>query len=183
MNSGTGGPDIHGRSDWRSLVRDVPDFPVPGILFKDLVPVMADPAGLAGMVAELTEAAKAMNPDVVVAVEARGFILGAPIALALGIGFVPVRKPGKLPYTTRSVAYALEYGEAVLHMHTDSLSSGARVVIVDDVLATGGTLAATAQLVTEAGAMPVGAVVALEIGGLGGRERLATLPLASLSAV
>ncbi|WP_293769019.1 adenine phosphoribosyltransferase [Sporichthya sp.] len=170
-------------ADWRSLVRDVPDFPIPGILFKDIVPVLADPAGLAAMTAELTEAARAMQPDVVVAIEARGFILGAPIALALGIGFVPVRKPGKLPFTTRSVAYALEYGEAVLHMHTDALGEGARVVIVDDVLATGGTLEASAQLVTEAGAIAVGAVVALEIGGLGARERLARLPLTALQAV
>ncbi len=170
-------------TDWRSLVRDVPDFPIPGILFKDIVPVLADPAGLAAMTAELTEAARAMQPDVVVAIEARGFILGAPIALALGIGFVPVRKPGKLPFTTRSVAYALEYGEAVLHMHTDALAEGARVVIVDDVLATGGTIEASAQLVTEAGAIAVGAVVALEIGGLGARERLARLPLTALQAV
>jgi adenine phosphoribosyltransferase len=170
-------------ADWRSLVRDVPDFPIPGIRFKDLVPVFADPAGLAAMTAELVEAAKALQPDVIVAVEARGFILGAPIALALGVGFVPVRKPGKLPYTTRSVAYALEYGEAVLHMHTDSLSAGARAVIVDDVLATGGTLAATAQLIAESGATPAGALVALEIAGLGGRERLGTLPLQALSVV
>ena len=169
--------------DWRSLVRDVPDFPVPGILFKDIAPILADPGGLAAMTSELTEAARELSPDVVVAVEARGFILGAPIALALGIGFVPVRKPGKLPYTTRSVAYALEYGEAVLHMHTDALAAGARALIVDDVLATGGTLAAAAQLIHEAGAQPVGAVVALEIPGLGGRERLADLPLTSLEAV
>lgn len=169
--------------NWRRLVRDVPDFPVPGILFKDIAPILADPAGIAAMTSELTEAARALSPDVVVAVEARGFILGAPIALALGIGFVPVRKPGKLPYTTRSVAYALEYGEAVLHMHTDALATGARAVIVDDVLATGGTLAATAQLIAEAGAHPIGAVVALEIPGLGGRERLADLPLTSLEAV
>jgi adenine phosphoribosyltransferase len=170
-------------TDWRALVRDVPDFPVPGILFKDLVPVLADPAGFAAMTAELTGAAREFEPDVVVAIEARGFILGAPIALALGVGFVPVRKPGKLPYTTRSVAYALEYGEAVLHMHTDALAAGARALLVDDVLATGGTLAATAQLVTEAGASPVGAVVALEIAGLGARERLSELPLRTLSAV
>lgn len=168
---------------WRTLVRDVPDFPVPGIRFKDIAPILADAAGLAALASELTEATRPLNPDVVVAVEARGFILGAPIALALGIGFVPVRKPGKLPWTTRSVAYALEYGEAVLHMHTDALAAGARAVIVDDVLATGGTLAATAQLITEAGAHPVGAVVALEIPGLGGRERLADLPLTSLEAV
>lgn len=170
-------------ADWRSLVRDVPDFPVPGILFKDIVPVLADAAGLAAMCDEMTEAARAFEPDVVVAIEARGFILGAPLALGLGVGFVPVRKPGKLPFATRSVAYALEYGEAVLHMHVDALAAGARVLVVDDVLATGGTLAATAQLVTEAGATPVGAVVALEISGLGARDRLTDLPLTSLEAV
>ena len=170
-------------ADWRILVRDVPDFPRPGILFKDLTPVLADAAGLATMTTQLTEAARALKPDVVVAVEARGFLLGSPIALALGVGFVPVRKPGKLPYATRSVAYALEYGEAVLHMHTDALRPGARAVIVDDVLATGGTLAATAQLIAEAGATAAGAVVALEIATLGARERLADLPLTSLEAV
>jgi adenine phosphoribosyltransferase len=170
-------------TDWRALVRDVPDFPVPGILFKDLVPVMADAAGFAALTAELTDAAREFSPDVVVAIEARGFILGAPIALGLGIGFEPVRKPGKLPFTTRSVAYALEYGEAVLHMHTDALAPGARALIVDDVLATGGTLGATAQLVTEAGADPVGAVVALELAGLGARERLAKLPVRALHVV
>ena len=170
-------------ANWRSLVRDVQDFPVPGILFKDIAPVLADPGGLAAVAAELTAAARAFSPDVVVAVEARGFILGAPIALALGVGFVPVRKPGKLPFPTRSVAYALEYGETVLHMHTDALHPGARAVIVDDVLATGGTLAATAQLVAEAGATAVGAVVALEIAGLGGRGRLADLALTSLEGV
>lgn len=179
MSSGAADP----APDWRALVRDVPDFPVPGILFKDIAPVLADPAGLAGMTDELTEAARALRPEVVVAVEARGFILGAPIALALGVGFVPVRKPGKLPYLTRSVAYALEYGEAVLHMHVDALPTGIRAVIVDDVLATGGTLAAAAQLIQEAGATPVGAVVALEIPGLGARDRLTDLPVTSLEAV
>nr|WP_245541734.1 adenine phosphoribosyltransferase [Sporichthya polymorpha] len=170
-------------SDWRALVRNVPDFPVPGIQFKDIAPVLADAGALAAVTDELAEAARAMSPDVVVAIEARGFILGAPLALALGVGFVPVRKPGKLPFTTRSVAYALEYGEAVLHMHTDALAPGARVVIVDDVLATGGTLAATAQLVREAGATPVGALVALELGALGGRGRLPDLPLTALEGV
>ncbi len=164
-------------------MRDVPDFPVPGILFKDIVPVLADPDGLAAMTAELIDVARAWEPDVVVAIEARGFLLGAPIALALGVGLVPVRKPGKLPYTTRSVAYALEYGEAVLHMHTDALRPGARAVLVDDVLATGGTLAATAHLVSVSGGTAVGAVVALEIAGLGARDRLANLPLTSLDVV
>lgn len=171
-----------GGTDWRSLVRDVPDFPLPGILFKDLVPVLGSAAGLAALIEEFVIAARAYKPDVVVAIEARGFILGAPVALALGVGFVPVRKPGKLPWTTRSVAYALEYGEAVLHMHTDSLAPGARALIVDDVLATGGTLAAAAELVSASGGTPVGAVLALEIPGLGGRERLAGLPVTALAS-
>ncbi len=168
-------------TDWRALVRDVPDFPLPGILFKDLVPVLGSAAGLAALTEELVAAARALQPDVVVAIEARGFILGAPVALALGVGFVPVRKPGKLPWTTRSVAYALEYGEAVLHMHTDAVAPGARALLVDDVLATGGTLAAAAELVTASGGTPVGAVVALEIAALGGRERLAGLPVTALA--
>jgi len=166
---------------WRELIRDVADFPVPGILFKDISPVLADPAALAAMVTELVEVCRSLSPDAIVAVEARGFLLGSPVALALGTGLVPVRKPGKLPFLTRSVAYALEYGEAVLHMHVDGLEPGARVVIVDDVLATGGTLDATAQLVTAAAAVPVGAAVVLEIAGLGARDRLGTLPVHSLA--
>jgi adenine phosphoribosyltransferase len=166
---------------WRELIRDVADFPVPGILFKDISPVLADPAALAAMVTELVEVCRLLSPDAIVAVEARGFLLGAPVALALGTGLVPVRKPGKLPYPTRSVAYALEYGEAVLHMHIDGLEPGTRVVIVDDVLATGGTLDATAQLVTAAEAIPVGAAVVLEISGLGARDRLGSLPVCSLT--
>jgi adenine phosphoribosyltransferase len=169
--------------DWRKLVRDVPDFPSPGILFKDIAPVLADSAALTAMTAELVEVCRAEPVDMVVAVEARGFILGAPVALALGAGFVPVRKPGKLPHLTRSVAYALEYGEAVLHMHTDALQPGDRVLVVDDVLATGGTLAATVQLVREAGAEPVAAAVLLEIAALGGRETVSPLPVHVLMSV
>lgn len=168
-------------ADWRALIRDVPDFPAPGVLFKDLAPVFGDPAGFAAMTAELTEAARACAPEVVVAVEARGFLLGAPVALALGCGVIPVRKPGKLPWTTRSVAYALEYGETVLHMHTDAIPPGTRAVLVDDVLATGGTLAAAVDLVTQSGGIVAGAVVALEIAALGGRERLGRLPVTALS--
>jgi adenine phosphoribosyltransferase len=169
--------------DWRKLVRDVPDFPSPGILFKDIAPVLADAAALAALTAELIEVCRGEPVDMVVAVEARGFILGAPVALALGAGFVPVRKPGKLPHLTRSVAYALEYGEAVLHMHLDALQPGDRVLIVDDVLATGGTLAAAAQLVREAGATPVAAAVLLEIGALGGRAAVSPLPVHILLSV
>jgi adenine phosphoribosyltransferase len=171
------------RVDWRKLIRDVPDFPAPGILFKDIAPVLADAAALAAMTDELVDACRGERVDIVVAVEARGFILGAPVALALGAGFVPVRKPGKLPHLTRSVAYALEYGEAVLHMHTDALQPGDRVLLVDDVLATGGTLAAAAQLVRESGAEPVAAAVLLEIGALNGRAALAPLPVHVLQSV
>ncbi|HZE65710.1 MAG TPA: adenine phosphoribosyltransferase [Sporichthyaceae bacterium] len=171
------------RADWRKLVRDVPDFPSPGILFKDIAPVLADSAALAAMTAEFVEVCRGERVDMVVAVEARGFILGAPVALALGAGFVPVRKPGKLPHLTRSVAYALEYGEAVLHMHLDALQPGDRVLIVDDVLATGGTVAATVALIREAGAEPVAAAVLLEIAALGARAVLAPLPVHVLLSV
>jgi adenine phosphoribosyltransferase len=167
-------------ADWREFIRDVPDFPVPGVLFKDISPVLADAAALAAMVGELVEICRPLMPDVIVAVEARGFLLGSPVALALGTGLVPVRKPGKLPHLTRSVAYALEYGEAVLHMHIDGLEAGARVLIVDDVLATGGTLLAAVELVAAAQAVPVGAAVVLEIAGLDARGRLAALPVRSL---
>jgi adenine phosphoribosyltransferase len=168
--------------DWRELIRDIPDFPVPGVVFKDIAPVLADAPALSSMVGEFVEVCRPFRPDAVVAVEARGFLLGAPVALALGVGLVPVRKPGKLPYLTRSVAYALEYGEAVLHMHLDALEPGARVLLVDDVLATGGTLEAAARLVRDAYAVPVGAAVLLEISALGARERLADLPVRALAA-
>lgn len=166
--------------DWRELLRDVPDFPVPGILFRDIAPVLGDGAAFAALTAELTDVCRDLAVDAVVAVEARGFILGAPVALRLGVGFVPVRKPGKLPFATRSVAYALEYGEAVLHMHVDAVRPGQRVLLIDDVLATGGTLAATAQLVREAGAQPVAAAVLLEIAALSGRANLDPLPVRAL---
>ncbi|MGQ0631749.1 MAG: adenine phosphoribosyltransferase [Sporichthyaceae bacterium] len=168
-------------TDWRALVREIADFPIPGIAFKDIAPVLADGPAFAALVSELTEAARASRPEVIVAVEARGFIVGAPLALALGAGFVPVRKPGKLPAATRSVAYALEYGEAVLHMHLDAIIPGARVLIVDDVLATGGTLAAAHHLVTDAGGEAVGALVLLEITALGGRARVADLQVTALA--
>ncbi len=166
--------------DWRGLLRDVPDFPSPGILFRDIAPVLGNAAAFAAVTDELVALVRPLEVDVVVAVEARGFILGAPVALALGVGFVPVRKPGKLPSATRSVAYALEYGEAVLHMHLDALRPGARVLLLDDVLATGGTLVAAAQLVREAEAEPVAAAVLLEIEGLPGRKNLDPIPVHAL---
>lgn len=172
---------VASNSPWRGLIREVPDFPRPGIGFKDITPALADPASFRALLTEFTDACRALGPvDAVVAVEARGFVFGAPVALALGVGFVPVRKPGKLPHHTRSIAYELEYGQAVLHMHLDGLRPGQRVLVIDDVLATGGTLAAAAYLVREAGADPVAAAVLLEIEALDGRARVAPLPVTAL---
>jgi adenine phosphoribosyltransferase len=157
-----------------SLVREVPDFPQPGVTFKDITPVLADAPAFAATVAWLAWAFD--EPvDTIVAIEARGFILGAPVAYARRAGLVPVRKLGKLPAATVTEGYTLEYGEATLEMHVDALAPGDRVLVVDDVVATGGTVAATANLVARAGATLVGVVAVLEVPGLGGRERLAGL--------
>lgn len=165
-----------------ALIRDVPDWPKPGVVFKDITPLLADAAGFRLAVDELT--ALAPRPcDIVVGMEARGFIFAAPVALNLGIGFVPVRKPGKLPYTTIDQTFALEYGQATLTMHTDALWPGARVLVVDDILATGGTVGATASLIKRMGAELVHVVVLLELGFLGGRERLAAEGIDSVSSV
>ncbi len=155
-----------------SLVRDVPDFPTAGILFKDITPVLADPAGLRAAVEGMSALLDDLEIDVVAGVEARGFVLGAPLALTAGVGFVPVRKAGKLPTTTRSVTYALEYGTAQIEIHADAFTPGQRVVVVDDLLATGGTAAAACELVEAGGAEVVAVVFLLELGFLSGRERL-----------
>ncbi len=158
-------------ADWRALIRDVPDFPKPGILFKDITPVLADAAAFAAMIDALAAPWRGQGLDAVVGIEARGFILGAPLALALGAGFVPIRKPGKLPAATLGHDYALEYGSDRLEIHADALRPGARTLIVDDVLATGGTLAAALSLVEALGANVIGASVLLELGFLDGRAR------------
>ena len=158
----------------RRLVRDVPDFPQPGIVFKDITPLLADPAAFALTVDALLGGVAEAGPfDKVAGIEARGFIFAAPVALRAGAGFVPVRKAGKLPGGTRSAAYDLEYGSAVLQIRDDAVSTGDRVLIVDDVLATGGTLEATIGLFEQAGATVTGVAVLLELGFLGGRARLA----------
>ncbi|HEY0902561.1 MAG TPA: adenine phosphoribosyltransferase [Marmoricola sp.] len=166
------------------LVRDVPDFPKPGVVFKDISPLLDDHTAFTAVVQALADAGRdgsgATVVDKVIGMEARGFILAAPVALALGVGFVPVRKPGKLPSATYSVSYALEYGEETLEMHTDALAATERVLLVDDVLATGGTVAATAALVAEAGAAVHGVAVLLELSFLHGREAVGNLPLAAL---
>lgn len=164
------------------LIRDVPDFPKPGIVFKDITPLLARPSGLAAAVTELV-ADSPRDIDVVIGMEARGFIFGAPIALALGVGFVPVRKHGKLPGATISETYALEYGSETLSIHSDAIAPGARVLIIDDILATGGTIAATASLLNQLGAELVHVAVLLELADLGGRETLVQRGLADVSAV
>jgi adenine phosphoribosyltransferase len=166
----------------RARVRDVPDFPKPGILFRDLTPLMGDGAAMRACVDLLVERTAALRPDVIVAVESRGFIFGAPVAAAMGIGFAPVRKPGKLPARKLRRTYDLEYGTDSLEMHADAVHEGSRVVIVDDLLATGGTAAATVELVREQGASVVGAVFVVELALLEGRGRLAGVPVDALIA-
>lgn len=169
------------------LVVDVPDFPEPGIVFKDITPLLADHTAFVAVITALAEAGRDDSGDVrvdkVVGMEARGFILAAPVALALGTGFVPVRKAGKLPRSTHEVSYALEYGEATLEMHTDAIAPGDRVLLVDDVLATGGTVKATQQLVEECGGTAVGVAVLMELGFLPGRATIGDLPVTSLLTI
>ena len=161
-------------SGWpESLIRDVPDFPTPGIVFKDITPLLDDAEAFRWAADELADRFSDTQADRVVGVEARGFILGAAVAYRLGLGFVPLRKPGKLPYDTRAVEYELEYGTASLEAHTDALSPGQRVLIVDDVLATGGTAAAAVELVGASGASVAGVAFLIELGFLGGREKIA----------
>ena len=169
------------------LIRDVPDFPEPGVVFKDITPLLADHDGLSAVVDALAAAGRddagEVVVDKVVGMEARGFILAAPVALALGVGFVPVRKAGKLPGETHAVSYSLEYGEATLEVHRDAFDEGDRVLLVDDVLATGGTAAATRELMERGGATVTGFAVLMELSFLHGRAKLGDLPLHSLRTV
>jgi adenine phosphoribosyltransferase len=157
----------------RALIRDIPDFPSPGIVFKDITPLLLDPVGLELAVAGLAERAAPLGVDYVVAAEARGFILGAALARELKAGFVPARRPGKLPHETVSAEYALEYGLNALELHADALSGGARVLVHDDLLATGGTARALCELAEGLGAEVTGCAFLIELGFLGGRQRLA----------
>lgn len=154
------------------LVRDVPDFPKPGILFRDITPLLLDPVALGEAVERIIAPYRSSGVTKVVAVESRGFVLGAPAALALHAGLVLVRKPGKLPSATSRVEYELEYGTDSLEVHTDALGPADRALVVDDVLATGGTAAATAELVERAGAEIVGLGFLIELADLGGRKRI-----------
>jgi adenine phosphoribosyltransferase len=154
-----------------SRIRDIPDFPKPGILFKDITPILADQLAFRAAIDLLAVAAAPLQPTQVVAIESRGFIFGAPLAVALGLGFAPVRKPGKLPYKAAREEYSLEYGSGVLEMHEDAVA-GQRVLIVDDLLATGGTAAASARLCQRLGATVVGFAFVIELAFLAGRESL-----------
>jgi adenine phosphoribosyltransferase len=164
----------------KELIRAVPDFPLPGILFRDVTPLLRDPSGLRQVTDELARRWAGQGIDVVAGVESRGFIFGAPLALALGTGFVPVRKPGKLPALKVSREYALEYGTNTLEMHRDAVSHGERVLLVDDLLATGGTAAASAALIAELGGHVVGAAFVIELAFLEGRRALQGLRVDSL---
>jgi adenine phosphoribosyltransferase len=153
-------------------IRDVPDFPIPGILFRDITPLLQDPDALREAVERMSEPWLGRDVHLVAAMEARGFMFGAAMAIRMGAGFVPVRKAGKLPWHTRSVAYTLEYREDVLHVHEDAVSAGQRVLVVDDVIATGGTATAVVDLVEQLGGVVVGVQFLIELADLRGRELL-----------
>ncbi|MCX4662681.1 adenine phosphoribosyltransferase [Streptomyces uncialis] len=167
-----------------SRIRDVQDYPEPGVVFKDITPLLADPAAFTALTDSLAEFTVRHGATKVVGLEARGFILGAPVAVRAGVGFIPVRKAGKLPGATLSQAYALEYGTAEIEVHAEDLSPGDRVMVIDDVLATGGTAEASLSLIRRAGAQVAGVAVLMELGFLDGRARLeAALDGAPLEAL
>jgi adenine phosphoribosyltransferase len=158
--------------DLKSFIRTVPDFPRPGILFRDITPLLQDPKAYRYVIDELASWVVSVAPDAIVSIESRGFLIGAPVAYRLGLPFVPVRKAGKLPAERMSVEFALEYGEGQLDIHTDALRQGQRAVLVDDLLATGGTAAAAAKLAEQLGATVAGAAFVVELSSLGGRKQL-----------
>lgn len=163
--------------DLRRLIREIPDFPKAGIVFKDITPLLLDPAALRAAVGELAEFARPLEVDLVVSAEARGFILGGALASAIGAGFVPARKPGRLPSETVSVEYILEYGIDALEVHADALAEGKRVLVHDDLLATGGTARGVCELVASLGAEVVGCAFLVELSFLHGRQKLAPYPV------
>lgn len=166
--------------DLTAHIRDIPDFPKPGILFKDITPLLADPGAFRYAIDRLADYASTRQVDVLAAAEARGFLIAAPLAYLLKKPLVPLRKPGKLPYQTHSFAYDLEYGQAELHVHIDAITNGARVLLVDDLLATGGTMHAGCRLVRMTGGVVAGCAFLVELGFLGGRDRLAPEDVHSL---
>lgn len=170
--------DSHGYV--KALIREVPDFPQPGVLFRDITPLLADPKGFHIVLDAIAHQFVGEKVDAVVGVESRGFIFGGALAARLNASFVPVRRPGKLPFRTDKVSYSLEYGENELEMHRDSLREGASVLVVDDLLATGGTAAAAGELVHRQGAFVLAYAFVIELASLGGRERLLPTPCVSI---
>jgi adenine phosphoribosyltransferase len=166
--------------DLRAYIRDVPDFPKPGIIFRDITPLLQSATALGATLDALEARAAARQPDVIVGIESRGFLFGVPLAARLGLGFVPIRKPGKLPAETHRETYTLEYGEDAVEIHADAVEEGQRVLIVDDLLATGGTAAASTRLVERLGATVVGLLFLIELGFLEGRQRLPDRPVDTL---
>jgi adenine phosphoribosyltransferase len=164
----------------RELVRDVPDFPKPGIVFKDITPLLRDGPALASVIRGMAAQARALGATVVAGPESRGFLFGMGVALELGVGFVPIRKPRKLPYKTRSATYELEYGTDQIEVHVDAVGPGDRVVLVDDLLATGGTMSACCELMEALGAEVAGCLFCIELGFLKGRDRLPGRPVSSV---
>lgn len=166
--------------DLRQYVRDIPDFPKPGILFKDITPLLGNYDAYRSAIQQMADYFRAESIDVVTAAEARGFLFAAPLALELKVGFVPIRKPGKLPYQKRSYSYQLEYGTDTLEMHIDGIDAGQRVLVVDDLLATGGTVEACCRMIEECNAEIVSCAFLIELGFLNGASRLAPHPVYSL---
>ena len=166
--------------DLKQLIREIPDFPKPGISFKDITTLLGNPAALKHALDLLETQCLAMRPDYVVGIESRGFIFGMPLADRLNVGFAPVRKPGKLPGPTHSAAYALEYGSDQLELHQDAFAPGSRVVVVDDLIATGGTALATAELIQKTDAVLAGFGFVVELADLSGRKKLPEVPIISL---
>ncbi len=166
--------------DLKSYLRDIPDFPKPGILFKDITPLLSAPEAFGAAIDRLADHYRGRSIDTIAAAEARGFIFGAPLALRLNAGFVPIRKPGKLPYATVAMEYQLEYGKDRLEVHSDAFAKSHRILLIDDVLATGGTMRACCDLVKQAGAELVGCAFILELSFLHGREKLAPIDVFSL---
>ena len=166
--------------DLAALIRDVPDFPKPGILFKDITPLLADPAGLGHTLDLLAEKAARARPDVIAGPESRGFLFGMGLATRLKLGFLPIRKPGKLPWKTRRASYDLEYGTDAVEIHEDAVRPGQRVLLVDDLLATGGTMQACCQLVEGLGGTVAQCLFVIELTFLNGREKLPGRPVESL---
>ncbi|MBD1821444.1 adenine phosphoribosyltransferase [Cyanobacteria bacterium FACHB-DQ100] len=166
--------------DLKPFIREIPDFPKPGISFKDITTLLQDPTGLKATIDLFAEKCSDLNPEFIVGMESRGFIFGAPLAYKMDIGFIPVRKPGKLPAAVHAIEYDLEYGTDCLEMHQDAVHPGSRILMVDDLIATGGTAGATAKLIQQIGCELVGCAFVIELKDLKGRDRLPQVPIITL---